>query len=83
MSLRTARRNARLSTNYGLPSIIDERLMHRAKEGIAFSPQQTSALAQRELEKLLSNGERLLDEQRQREEEQDGDQAKDHDRDVP
>ncbi len=84
MSLRAARRNARLSMNYGLPAITDERVMRRAREGSPFAAQQPSALAQRELEKLLSNGERLLEEQKRNAGElPDGDEAKGHDRVVP
>lgn len=83
MSLRAAKRNARLSLNYGLPAPATDCISYRVQDGTAFRPQEPNAFAQRSLEKLLSNGERLLAEQRRTAGEQhDGDEAKGDDRNL-
>jgi len=81
VSIRAAKRNARRATNYGVPMPFDGFVTRAAREGTCFNPQQPSALAQRTLEDLLSNGKRLvLEQERNAGDRIDGDEAQGHDR---
>jgi hypothetical protein len=83
MSLRTARRNARLSMNYGLARPIDERSQLRVPEGVVFVAQRPNALAEQRLQEMLLRGERLREEaERNAGAPSDGDEAESDDRIV-